>query len=504
MQELDWDTIFKDTLKSACDKTKKILSGKLEKKELIFELSTIANEFYKTFEFSPIPVDPPTPELYFEASYISASVQLPSGCFMVPYFFFSAFEEDNTINFTTEFSQTLPWKVLIGIINQKLLTIRKKLTKTDVLILKSLSRYSVSGQKFVFPLTSEILSNRTRQGISIVTTTFPTIYTRLIAQDIFLVNPWKAGWNLALVLYSTSEDDKYTIFDHVTLSKEFFFDDKVFRVIQQPTIHPEKEQSLLETIVEKTNGSMYFINKTSFHWDISDLQPREDESFKKIPDFAPDPIQDIEPTIEFSNDQSTLDWLQFITDKKLMYQLYSSRRHSFQDLDENNYLLRKKRILNIINFILKNGVALKSLEATAKNLDIPIHEFSKLFHFLIKSEIIILGHRFNYIGAGKEYSFIFLNGTKDDYHYIKQSLLKSVFSYFYEGDGALAGRCQVPDLWANSFLECIMKFRLSRPKLKILLGQRIYGYNFFTPNIRMPSNFVLDDFGIKELIQEVN
>ena len=504
MPDPDWDTIFKDTLKLACDKTKKILLSKFDKNNLIYELTSIATEFYKTFEHSPIPVDPPTPELYYEATYVSASVQLPSGCFMVPYFFFSAFEEDSSINFDAEFSQILPWKVLIGIINQKLLTIRKKLTRTDVLILKSLSRYSVSGQKFVFPLTSEILSNRTRQGISIVTTTFPTIYTRLLAQDIFLINPWKAGWNLALVLYSTSDDHDYTIFDHVTLSKEYFFDDQIFRVIQQPTIHPEQEQSLLNTIVEKTNGTMFIINKTSFHWDISGLQPREDESFKQIPDFAPDPIQDIEPIIEFSNDQSTLDWLQFITDKKLMYQLYSSKRHSFQDIDENNYLLRKNRILNIINFILKNGVTLKSLEATAKSLDIPIHEFGKLFHFLIKSEIIILGHRFNYIGAGREYSFIFLNGTKNDYHYIKQSLLKSVFSYFYEGDDVLAGRCQVPNLWANSFFECIMKFRLSRPNLKILLGQRIYGYNFFSPNIRMPSNYVLDDFGIKELIQEIN
>ena len=101
-----------------------------------------------------------------------------------------------------------------------------------------------------------------------------------------------------------------------------------------------------------------------------------------------------------------------------------------------------------------------------------------------------------------EYAFIFTNGTEKDYHNIKQSLLKCCFSYFYEGEGILAGRCQVPDLWTNNFMEFIMRYRLTRPDLSIQLGQRIYGYSFFNPNIRMPSNFILNDFGLKEVLKQ--
>lgn len=502
MQKYDWDKKFRENLKLACDKTKKIILSKIEKKELVAELSIIANEFYETFEGSPIPVDPPTNELYYDEKFVSATIKLPAVCFMVPYFFYATFLEDNKIDFAEIFSQDIPWLLLIGMINQKLISIRKKLTKTDVLILKALSRYDLSGQKFRFPLTSEILSNRTRQGISIVSTTFPSLYARLLAKDLFLINPWKTGWNIELVVYESSKDIAYSRLDKFTLSKEYFYDGNVCRVIQQPTIRSENEQSLLESIVKKTNGSIYTINKTSFHWDISGLRPREDESFKQVPIFAPDLIQDITPDVEFSNDKNSLDWLTYITDRKAMKKLYYPKKSAFQDFDDEDFLQRKDRILKIINFILQYGITLKSFDVTAKSLDIPLHEFSKLLHFLIKTEIIALGHRFKFIGAGEEYAFIFRNGTEIDYHTIRQSLLKCCFSYFYEGDGILAGRCQVPDLWANAFMGFMMKYRLTRPDLTIQFGQRIYGYSYFNPNIRMPQNFILDDFGIKEVLTQ--
>ena len=411
---------------------------------------------------------------------------------MIPYFFYDFFRE---------FSLTVPWEQLIGLINQKWLKARKKLTKTDVMICKTLSRYNVKGQKYVFPLSNEILANRTRQSISSILNSHPMLFNRLIVQDFFLINPWKLGWKLYIIIYPASNDDSFKPYDALTISKEFFYDNMIFRVIQQPGLYDESELQTLKNIAKQSMGSIYKITKTSFHWDLSGLEPREDKSFRVIPNFVPNPIKEISPSIEFTDEIDTLDWLRNLDSKDNMKLYFDKKRKiNIEELDESTFEMRKNRIIKIINFILAYGITLKSANATAKSLDIPIHEFSRLLHYLIKTEVISLGYRFKFIGAGMEYSFIIINGRPETYNYIMQSLLQCPFSYFYQGEEFLAGRCQVPDTWMGAFMEFFMKLRLMNPDLSISLGQRILGYNFFSPNIRMPENFELNEFGMKEII----
>ena len=420
---------------------------------------------------------------------------------MIPYFFYVFFRESIHLDFNQEFSLTLPWDQLIGLINYKWLKARKKLTKTDVMICKTLSRYNIKGQKYVFPLSNEIVANRTRQSISSIANSHTMLFIRLIAQDFFLINPWKLGWKLYILIYPSNNDESFKPYDSLTISKEYFYDNTIFRVLQQPSLHDESEIHTLKNIAKQLQGSIYEITKTSFHWDLSGLEPREDKSFRLIPNFVPNPVKEISPSIEFSNDTETLDWLRNLDSKNNMKLYFNKKRKIYiEEIDESTIEMRKSRIIKIINFILSYGITLKSANATAKSLDIPIHEFSRLLHYLIKTEVISLGYRFKFIGAGNEYSFLIKNGTPEMYHFIKQSLLQCPFSYFYQGEDFLAGRCQVPDTWMGAFMEFFMKLRLMNPELTIGLGQRVLGYNFFSPNIRMPENFVLNEFGMKEMI----
>ena len=37
---------------------------------------------------------------------------------------------------------------------------------------------------------------------------YPTLFTRLIVQDFFLINPWKLGWKLYILLYPAGNDTR--------------------------------------------------------------------------------------------------------------------------------------------------------------------------------------------------------------------------------------------------------------------------------------------------------
>ena len=69
-----------------------------------------------------------------------------------------------------------------------------------------------------------------------------------------------------------------------------------------------------------------------------------------------------------------------------------------------------EKVLRILNYLIDFGIQLKSFEATANYLQLSERELSKIIQFLIKNNIIALGHRFMFIGTGAEYSFIIENG----------------------------------------------------------------------------------------------
>lgn len=230
----EWDITFKTELKGICESTRKMIKkGELTKKNTS-GLKTLAYDFYVKFKESPIKVREPNSKLDYSPDMISTSIMLPYGCMMVPYFFTEVFNEDLNFSFDEEFSQEIKWSELIGILFQKWYNRKKKLTRTIVLICKVLSRYGSEGQQYRFPITHEMIANRTRQSLSIIKMTYSTILTNSIIRDFFLINPWKIGWELYLVTYPFTHNEELVEFDEMTVALEICAGNKMFRVIRQP------------------------------------------------------------------------------------------------------------------------------------------------------------------------------------------------------------------------------------------------------------------------------
>ena len=484
----NWDLIFKKELILAFDKTKSIFLNHFSYMETISILKSIADEFYESLKDSHIPVYKQNPELNAQDIYYSTSIQQPFSCFMVPYFFYLTLKEDLNYNFDSEFSQTLPWNEFIGIVNVKWLLQRNKLTKTDVLICKVLSRYNTKNQAFKFPITLNIIANRSRQSISSIEKTFSTLFNRTIINDFFLINPWKLGWELYLISYQWADDDKFSEFDYLTLSKEFLLNNFAFRIIQIPFLQTNDDLKKLKKIVNEISGTIHLINSTSFHWDLSQLEPREDKSFLRIPNFFQKPVTEIVPSISFIYEPNSLNWL----DSDINSKKSSKKSLSSHFIEER---INITRILKILNFVIQHGILLNTFEKSATEMGMSEIELSKLIQFLIKNEVISLGMRFKFIGAGMEYAFLIENGSEEFFHHIHQIALQCPFSYVYKCDSTIAGRVQVPNNWVYKFLEFFTTIQLRNKDFKIKLGQRILGYNFFNPNIKLPKNYVLNEFG---------
>jgi hypothetical protein len=485
----DWDLLFKKELFSSFITTKEIIKNKLPQSETIQLLSNIADKFYEVFRNSPIPVYQTSKTLYASEIFTSTSIDLPFSCFMVPYFFYEAFKENIKFSLEREFAQSLPWMELIGIIDQKWLLERKKLTKTDVLICKTLSRYTSKNQSFIFPITTKMIANRTRQSLSIIEKTFYTINHRLIANDFFLINSWKIGWEIYLLYYSYVYDDNFNEFDSITISKEILFDDYAFRIIQIPFLKYNDNLATIEKIIKSIGGKMRLIDSTSFHWDLSQLETHQEKSFSNIPDFFTLPELKIEPNVTFKYGKNSLNWISEQTIKS------STQRGKkiFDNLFEDQLI--SKKIIKILNFLVQYGIILNSFQKTAEELNISEQDLSKLIQYLIKNEVISLAYRFKFIGAGREFAFLIEGGSRDDYSNISQSLLRCPFSYFYFTNDILAGRIQIPDNWLNKAIEYFTILKLRNNNLTIRFGLRILGYNYFNPNVKLSKDYILNEFG---------
>lgn len=307
----------------------------------------------------------------------------------------------------------------------------------------------------------------------------------MIVNDFFLLNPWKLGWELYLINYVYSEDEALSEFDQITRSKEILFNDFAFRIIQIPFLKKNDDLVELKKVISKVHGTLHLVESTSYNWDLSQLEAREDKSFLNIPNFNQNPVIPIEPTITFSYEKNSLDWLESKTS-------YSNSKSFKKPIEEN---LDQQRILKILNFIIKHGVPLNSFERTAETLNMPEIELSKLIQFLIKNEVITLVERFKFIGAGMEYAFLVENGSNELYNKIKQTFMQCPFSYFYSYKSGLAGRIQVPNNWVAKLLEFVTLVQLRNKQVKFKFGQRILGYNYFNPNIKLPEDYVINEFG---------
>ena len=214
----------------------------------------------------------------------------------------------------------------------------------------------------------------------------------------------------------------------------------------------------------------------------------------------------IEPSIHFEYGEQALDWLRdskkttnIITHKKIKNRKIR-RTIKFQVISD----LKRERIIEVLNYLVDYGIPLVNYDITAEKIGLPVNTFSEIFQFLIDTKVIALAHRFKSIGAGREYAFIFENTTPEINDFIKQKLLQCVFSYFYEGKTMLAGRLQVPDAWVASLMEFFTRMQFRYPKLVMSYGQRLLGYSLFVPNVKLPPNYILDEFGMKQILTNQN
>ncbi len=499
------DKNFRKELQDAFIQTRAIILNKNKESDHAQELEKIANHFYGTFQNSAIPVRPPQLELYEIEEFVSTSIVLSFSCFMVPYFFYEALKEDISFDLDSEFALQISWYELLGIINQKWLLQRKKLTKTDVLICKVLSKYGTRGQLDKFPLSYNIIANRTRKSFSIVKESIRKLFLRIVVNEFFLLNPWKLGWEIFLCSYNFSKDSTFSEFDSLTLSKEICTNDRGFRIIQVPRIGTEKTVGAIKSKIQDQNGSIYQINSLSFHWEISQLDSKEQNSFLHPPEYSPfsaNLIHPVQPNVVFTYEKNSIDWLydlkqaiqRFIANDKSLANITKEPNFAHQKIDE----LTLQKVLKILNYLIEYGIQLRSFDVTANFLQIPERELSKIIQFLVKKEVIALAHRFRFIGAGNEYAFIVENGSKELNEKIHQTLLQYPFSYVYQTEKLIAGRCQVPNQWSHKFFELFTRLQLSYKELNITYGQRILGYSFFNPNVKLPSNYILNEFGMKE------
>lgn len=484
-KEINWDNIFKKELKDICKQIKKIKASKLSQQEQIQKYTNIAWSFYDRFKDSPIPLRQPDKTLEIQPQAISTFVLMHYGCLKVPFFFVEVFEEDLSMDFEEIFTQNLKWTELIGMLQQTWLEKRKKLTRTMVLLVKTLSRYGTTGQIYRFPLTSEMMANRTRQSLSIIKKTFFSLYTSNIARDFFLINPWKIGWELYLLSYNMSYNDSFKKYELFTIAFEILANSKVFRVIQQPMLKDSTEMNEIKQIMKKVKGEIYSINSLDFHWELSQLEPREDESFLIPPKYFVHPINEIDPVVHFEYTADSLDWVGQVSaptgDGKFSHR-------------------RKEQIMAVLNYLVEYGIPVVNYDTTAQKIGLSTRDFSNSLHFLIENNIITLSHRFKFIGAGSEYAFLITKSTAEINHNVKQALFQCVFSYLYESDNAIAGRLQVPDTWVPKLFKYFTLLQLRHPELDLSYGERLLGFSMFLPNVRLPTNYVLNDFGTKKEI----
>ena len=473
----DWDNIFKSKLKFICESTRKIVLIKKLGEEEIFQLKTLADDFFEDFRKSPIPVRRSNLDY-------STAIMLPFGHMLIPFFFVEVFQEEINFSFDEEFSQEIKWSELVGILFQKWNSKRKKLTRTMVLICKVLSRYGIEGQSYRFPITPEIIANRTRQSLSIIKISYLTPLTNSIIEDFFLINPWKLGWEIYLLSYPLTKKENFNDFEDETIAVELCSGNKVFQVIQKPMKDNTEALALLKSKISDVGGKMYLIHSTVFNWDLSQLNPRSEKSFQMPPYFLNNSPSVIEPTIQFKSETQNFSWFTGNpSDEK-------KKRNKFSPN------AKRGRIMNVLNYLIENGIPMVNYESVAEKVGLSVHEFNEILQYLIENKVIVLAYRFKFIGAGREYSFIIENSNPTLNNLIKQNLLQCVFSYFYESESMIAGRLQVPDKWVANLLQFFNRLQMRKLELEISYGQRLHGYSLFIPNIKLPKNYILNDFGM--------
>lgn len=486
-----WDIFFRSEIKSVYEETREIIKKPVLSETEYLKLRSLANRIFNEFNDSPIPVRAPNESLDYSPEMYSTSVLLPSGCINIPYFFIGVIREDPTFSFEKEFNQDIKWQELIGLIFQKWLNRRIKLTKTMVLICKTLSRYGTEGQLFRFPITHEVIANRTRQSLSSVKMTFPTLYAKSIVYDLFLINNWKVGWELYLLSYSYQFNAEFVEYDEITLSLEICAGKKAFRVIQYPMLDDGAKIDKIKILLNKIGGKIYQIHSIDFHWDLSQLHTKEDTSFRQIPDYLDLPPY-IRPNIHFEFESNSLDWVHSDSSQTTTTKIFTK----IKTQEETSIsTLKMERIIKVLNYLAEYSIPMINYEVTAEKIGIPVKEFGEILRYLIKNRVIALSQRFKHIGAGHEYSFIIENTSSDVNYIIKQTLLQNIFSQFYESNDIIAGRIQVPDKWVANLLEFFVRLNLRYPHLNISYAQRLIGYSMYIPNIKFPKNYFLNAFG---------
>lgn len=476
---------FRLELAKIYESTRSIVKNSKSKEKMLIRFNDIAKEFYTKFKNTSIPVILSDSVLSTSFELFSASIMLPYGSLKIPFFFIEVLQDDINFSFNEEFSQELEWMDLIGVLYQKWYNTRKKLTKTIVLICKVLSRNGIDGQLYRFPLTYEMIANRTRQSLSIIKLTFSSDTINSIVKNYFLFNPWKLGWEIYLLSYPITMNEKLTSYDNVTIAQEYCSHNNMFRIIQQPSSSNNERLLTLKSNVRSIGGRIYFVNALSYHWDLSQLHPRPEKSFVMRPYFFVNSPSIIKPNITYEIENQSLDWIKRTIDEKNKY-------------DPE----KRKKIIEVLATIIEFGISNNDYEGFANEKGLDSHELNDIFHFLLENKVLALAYNFNFIGAGRDYFFLIENSDEKLNNLLKQNLLQCTFSYFWESQEMIAGRLKVPDIWVANLLEFFTRLQYQNPLLEISYGQCLYGYSLFNPNIKLSRKNILNILKNQESLEK--
>lgn len=474
----EWDKKYKEWLYHCYTKIKEIVSDnnsdkETEARKLLF--TQLANDFYEEFKESDIPLSG-KPEVYEKnPDYIFTIVKLPYGCFFVPYHIYELVASSPEVDLEPLFAKEIPWLYLTALILEKRLANVKHLTPSDVLILKMLTNIDSGSSWRQFPISYSTISNRVRKvKAKTVEARLAYLIKENIYRELALLNPWKLGWRLFLNRFHQNDEQKNQegLVGQWVRAKEYLLGDEMFQVFQQPNALASEDWEALKKLMKgEGRAKLWEVHQVTFNWNLNELGPSKHQSFPKPPNLGVELHEEVKPTVTFTAGEVDLEWVE----------------SGLSLADQGN-------LPQIINYLVNAGMIIGNYKDAAASISLGEAKLKELLRFLVKEQVMAFGSRFKFIGAGHEYNFIIEGGDQSFNTRVTQNLTLLPFSYTYQGEGMIAGRCQVPDCWVGEFLNFLTHLTVGTG-IRVRFGKRIQVVSFFNPNIYYPEDYELTVFG---------
>lgn len=453
---------------------------------LNFKMKKMANEFYKKFYNTKIPVTK-NQSVYDRFNSVIIMFQ-DASAFAVPYFFYQQLQTKTIPDYTDTFNKNLSWLDLLSEIYEITYSIRSNITKADIKILRALCYYKRNSLFSNLDFTDQknfLFNNNTLSDI--VKLSYRWTITRinyLIANYIlnvrFILNPFVFGLKTYLIEYDSQYDEKITFINPITLFKLQMTHSETLRIIQLPNIHSSTDLDLGIPYTIKNLSEMHIFNN------LSGLKENSKDSFSQIPDF-----------------NSTKE---FISKSIINFKETSTKVHSFDqnELDESTYPLMKKMtqerkisiIVRILDYLAKWGSVQGNLSKASKELRVNPLEFVETCKYLFNNDIIGFYPRISRIGCNNRYGLVLTDKTGEkgaDLLKAYSNLLELPNSVIFIGENVLFAYVSMPDNYMPAFVKYM---GILNDKFDVKYNSFITLKSWGRFSIPLPDGTTVDEYGV--------